>query len=412
MKNESLPGAIVSRARSAPEHVALVDGDRSLTYGELDAEVIRLANVLAAAGVRRGSRVASFLDRSIDAAIATVAIMLAGAACVPLDPALAPDRLADVLARTGCTLAVGDASAHGLPLVDVHAGDDGAAPSLPPLEAEDVAVVLAVAGPVPAEVAVAHGDLLALLGATKGLFDFAAGDRWALFHSMRSDVAIWELAAALTSGGTAVVVPASVARDGAAIDAFVERERIAILHQTPSSFRGVTAAQAKSGRAWPDLRWLLFTGEPIDRLTLRRFRARRAETAPGELPRLVNMYGTTETTILSTFKLLEDAELAGELASPLGFTLAHQEIVLFGETGAPVADGTAGEMWIRGSGVATGYVGDPPAAGGRFVRRATPDGPARFFRTGDLARRRPNGELEYMGRTAPAASDEGATSSS
>jgi non-ribosomal peptide synthetase component F len=108
----------------------------------------------------------------------------------------------------------------------------------------------------------------------------------------------------------------------------------------------------------------------------------------------------TEATIFSTFKLLEEPELAGELASPLGFPLAHQEIVLFDDAGNPAPPGTAGEVWIRGSGVAAGYLGDPELTRERFVRRATPDGPARFFRTGDLARRRPNGEFEYIGRVA------------
>jgi non-ribosomal peptide synthetase component F len=280
--------------------------------------------------------------------------------------------------------------------VDPGARADGPTPALPPLESDDAAYVVAVVGANGPLVSISHGDVLALLGATRNLFAFAGDERWAFFHSLRSDVALWELAACLASGGTGVIVPASVAQDGAAGAELLESARVGVLVVRPSVFRTLAVAQAKGSRAWPALRWVVLTGEPIDRIALRRFRA----TSGGARARFANMYGVTEATIFSTFKLLEEPELAGELASPLGFSLAHQEIVLYDEAGSAVPPGTAGEVWIRGSGVAAGYLGEPELTQERFVRRATPDGPARFFRTGDLARRRPNGEFEYLGRVA------------
>jgi non-ribosomal peptide synthetase component F len=280
--------------------------------------------------------------------------------------------------------------------VDPGAREEGTTPALPPLESDDAAYVVAVGGANGPLVSISHGDVLALLGATRNLFAFAGDERWALFHSLRADVALWELAACLVSGGTGVIVPPSVAQNATMGAEMLESARIGVLTVPPSIFRNLAVAQAKSARAWPALQWVVLTGEPIDRIVLRRFRA----THSGVRPRFANMYGVTEATIFSTFKLLEEPELAGELASPLGFPLAHQEIVLYDEAGSAVPPGTAGEVWIRGSGVAAGYLGEPELTRERFVRRATPDGPARFFRTGDLARRRPNGEFEYLGRVA------------
>jgi amino acid adenylation domain-containing protein len=404
LKTESICGAILARARIDPEARALEDSERALSYAELENEIVRLADVLAGTGVRRGSHVALFLDRSIDAIVATVAIMLAGAACVPIDPNESADRTQRLLTATGCTVCVGrPASADALDasevrFVDPGARADGPTPALPPLESDDAAYVVAVVGANGPLVSIAHGDVLALLGATRNLFAFAGDERWAFFHSLRSDVALWELAACLVSGGTGVIVPPSVSQNATMGAEMLESARIGVLIVPPSIFRNLAVAQAKGSRAWPALQWVVLTGEPIDRTVLRRFRA----THSGARPRFANMYGVTEATIFSTFKLLEEPELAGELASPLGFPLAHQEIVLYDEAGSAVPPGTAGEVWIRGAGVAAGYLGDPELTQERFVRRATPDGPARFFRTGDLARRRPNGELEYLGRVAPA----------
>jgi non-ribosomal peptide synthetase component F len=402
LRSESICGSILARARTDPEARALEDSERALSYAELENEIVRLANVLAGAGVRRGSHVALFLDRSIDATVATIAIMLAGAACVPIDPSESAERIGRVLEATAFAVAVGRPTAPdalvaaGIRFVDPGAAEDGPTPSLPPLESDDAAFVVAAVGPNAPLVSIAHGDVLALLGATRTLFAFAGDERWALFHSLRSDVALWELAACLTSGGTGVIVPPEVAPDAASAAHLLESARIGVLTARPSAFRNLAVAQAKGSRAWSALRWVLLTGEPIDRIALRRFRAANG----GTRPRFANMYGVTEATIFSTFKLLEEPELAGELASPLGFPLAHQEIVLFDDAGNAVPPGTAGEVWIRGSGVAAGYLGDPELTRERFVRRATPDGPARFFRTGDLARRRPNGEFEYIGRVA------------
>jgi amino acid adenylation domain-containing protein len=401
LKTESICGAILARARTDPEARALEDSERALSYGELETEIVRLANVLAGEGVRRGSYVALFLDRSIDAVVAAIAIMLAGAACVPIDPNENPERTQRVLATTGCTACVGrpasaGALGDGLRVVDPGARQDGPTPALPPLESDDAAYVVAVVGANASLVSISHGDVLALLGATRSLFAFGGDERWAFLHSLRSDVALWELAACLASGGTGVIVPPAVAENATMGAEMLESARIGVLIVPPSIFRNLAVAQAKGSRAWPALQWVVLTGEPIDRIVLRRFRA----THSGARPRFANMYGVTEATIFSTFKLLEEPELAGELASPLGFPLAHQEIVLYDEAGSPVPPGTAGEVWIRGAGVAAGYLGEPELTQERFVRRATPDGPARFFRTGDLARRRPNGEFEYLGRVA------------
>jgi nonribosomal peptide synthetase DhbF len=157
----------------------------------------------------------------------------------------------------------------------------------------------------------------------------------------------------------------------------------------PSVFRSLSLAHEQAGAPPLELRYVVFGGESVDLDVIGRFAAR----VPA--PRLINMYGITEITVHATFKQLTPDDLAGPVRSPVGSALPHLAIELRDETGAPVAPGQPGEMWISGAGVAAGYLHRSELTAERFV---TADG-RRYYRSGDLARRLPSGEFEYLGRT-------------
>ncbi|MEU8264344.1 AMP-binding protein [Micromonospora sp. NPDC048999] len=234
-----------------------------------------------------------------------------------------------------------------------------------------------------------HRNVTALLTAALPLFAVDERDRWSLFHSISFDFSVWELWGALASGATCVLVPDDAAASPAALVDFLARERITVLSQVPSVFRSLVLAHEQAGAPPLPLRHVVFGGESVDLGVIGHFAARMPTV------RLVNMYGITETTVHATFRELSPADLTGPVRSPIGMPLPHLSIDLRDEAGARVPDGQPGEMWVGGDGVAAGYLHRPDLTAERFV---TVDG-RRCYRSGDLARRLPDGALEYLGRT-------------
>jgi nonribosomal peptide synthetase DhbF len=163
-----------------------------------------------------------------------------------------------------------------------------------------------------------------------------------------------------------------------------------VLNQVPSVFRALEAAHRQAGHPPLGVRYLIFGGESVDLDVTRRFLDAAAHPAR---PVAVNMYGITETTVHATFKVLSEDDLEGDVRSPIGVPLGHLEIELRAD-GEAVPPGSPGEMWLTGPGVTAGYLNRPELDAERFVTLAG----RRCYRSGDLARRLPNGELEYLGR--------------
>ena len=325
-------------------------------------------------------------------------ILKAGAAYVPLDPAYPEARLRARAADAGLRFAVagtGHALACGLTEEQAVSTAAGEVPVQIKMTTgpDDTAYVIYTSGSTgrPKGCVVTHGNVLGLLRAALPLFDVDHHDRWALFHSTSFDFSVWEIWGALATGGTVVVVPPRAALSPEELLDLLVRERVTVLNQVPSVFRYLDLAFEQAGRPETKLRYVVFGGESVDLGVLREFAAR---FPPERRPALVNMYGITETTVHVTFKLLDEAALAGTARSPIGLPLPHLTVELRDADGQPVPKGRPGEMWISGDGVAAGYLGRPELTAERFVTR----GSRRFYRSGDLARRTADGELEYVGR--------------
>ncbi|HVT15954.1 MAG TPA: non-ribosomal peptide synthase/polyketide synthase [Thermoanaerobaculia bacterium] len=383
------------------------------TYRELDRRANRLARHLHAAGVRPGDRVALALERSAEMVVAIFAALKAGAAYVPLDPASPAERLAFILEDSGASLLVtagepGASLALGpIPVVrlDVErgaierrSGERLAAPD----EAELPAYVIYTSGSTGRSkgVVVSHAGVERLFTATANWFGFGPGDVWTLFHSPAFDFSVWELLGALLHGGRLVVVPYWLSRSPADFLRLLGEERVTVLNQTPSAFRQLLWAEAAGGGgAVPELalRWVILGGEALEPASLAPWFARHGD----ERPRLVNMYGITETTVHVTRREVRTADLGG--GSLIGETIPDLSVHLLDAWLQPVPIGVPGEIHVGGAGLAQGYLGRPDLTAERFVpdpfagSRAGPAG-ARLYRSGDLARRTPRGDLEYLGR--------------
>ncbi|WP_224282082.1 non-ribosomal peptide synthetase, partial [Streptomyces sp. LS1784] len=400
----SLTALFERQVRADPAAVALTDGEAALTYGELNARANRLAHALIDRGVGPERLVALALPRSADLVVAVLAVLKAGAAYVPVDPRYPAARIAYLLRDTRPSLLLTTSGIGELPGAEpvdrllLDALDLGGRPDTDPqvsVEPGHAAYVIHTSGSTgnPKGVVVPHRNVVRLFGTTRALFGFTAEDVWTLFHSYAFDFSVWELWGALLHGGRLVVVDHETSRSPHRFLELLARERVTVLNQTPSAFYQLMQADAEApetGRRLA-LRTVVFGGEALEHARL----ASWFERHPEDAPRLVNMYGITETTVHVTYAALDRS---GTTAGQIGTALPDLRTYVLDDGLRPVAPGVAGELYVAGAGLARGYLNRPGLTAGRFV--ADPFGPAgsRMYRSGDVVRRAADGSLRYVGR--------------
>ncbi len=298
------------------------------------------------------------LDRSVDLVVAILGVLKAGAAYVPLDPASPRERQAFVVEDADIHIVVGSeeiAAVEGLP-----AGD------LEPLgDASSLAYVIYTSGSTgrPKGALITHGNVTRLFDATEGWFGFDERDVWTLFHSYAFDFSVWEIWGALLYGGRLVVVPWEVSRSPERFLDLLVGERVTVLNQTPSAFSQVAQVDTERGGAATDLRLVIFGGEALDPASLEPWFERHGD----ERPRLVNMYGITETTVHVTCRPLSSADARGERRSVIGVPIPDLSLAVLDRNLMPVPIGVPGELVVGGAGLARGYLGRPELTAERFV---------------------------------------------
>ncbi|MFH9267811.1 amino acid adenylation domain-containing protein [Streptomyces sp. NPDC017546] len=400
-------------ARRHPDRTAVSCGNASLTYAELSSRARSLARLLAGRGIGPGSIVALALPRSTDLVAGLLAVSLAGAAYLPMDPDYPADRLAYMLDDARPAALITDAAtagllpAHELPLITVDEaagfpdGPLGQADRTRPLGPDDPAYVIYTSGSTgrPKGVVVTQHNVTRLLTATEHWFSFGPDDVWTLFHSYAFDFSVWELWGALLYGGRVVVVPYATSRDPRAFLRLLADEGVTVLNQTPSAFYQLAAADREAPGRELALRYVVFGGEALELGRLADWYTRHQENAPT----LVNMYGITETTVHVSHLALDRATAAAAVSSAIGVNIPDLRVYVLDDRLQPVPPGVTGEMYVAGEGVALGYLGRPDLTAGRFVAdpfaRLFGESGRRMYRSGDLARRRVDGTLEYFGRS-------------
>jgi len=404
---ETLDGWFGRVAAEAPGRAAASFGGEHLSYAELDARSNRLARHLRALGVGAETLVGLALERSLDLVVAILAILKAGGAYVPLDPAYPPRRLAFMVEDSGLALVVSHSAqqaalaetgtaARRVLLDREQAAIDTQPPEPPEPVAgpENAAYVIYTSGSTgqPKGVVVSHANVARLMRASEELFGFGADDVWTLFHSYAFDFSVWELWGALLYGGRLVVVPFAASRSPELFYQLLADERVTVLNQTPSAFYPLMAEDAARGGAGLALRQVVFGGEALDLPRLRPWLERHGE----ETPRLVNMYGITETTVHVTYRRVRLEDTGAGRGSVIGRPLPDLAVYVLDAAEQPAPAGVAGELHVGGAGLARGYLRRDGLTAERFV--ANPFAEGRLYKTGDLARWLGGGELEYLGR--------------
>lgn len=394
-----------------PDAVAVVSGNLRMSYADLNVRANELARRIVAIGCGPDDIVGLAVERSAALVVAMLAVLKAGAAYLPIDPAYPADRIRLMLSDAAPKLVLLDdrtdlppATGH-VERVDVDTlrralGADNLVDieRVRPLRPDHLAYIIYTSGStgVPKGVQVTHRNLRALFDATDRAFDFGPDDVWTLFHSCAFDFSIWEIWGPLLSGGRIVVVPQEICWSPPEFAQLLSTHGVTVLSQTPSAFYRLMQADAErvvAGGPALGLRTVVFGGEALDASRLQEWFRRYPE---GE-PRTVNMYGITETTVHVTHVHVDLAHsVAG--GSPIGVPLPGLTVHLLGADLRSVPLGMVGELYIGGQQLARGYLGQPGLSSSRFVACPTGTGD-RLYRTGDLARWLPDGGLEFAGRS-------------
>ncbi|MET0396105.1 MAG: amino acid adenylation domain-containing protein [Longimicrobiaceae bacterium] len=378
-----------------PDAVALVFRGESLTYAELDRRAALLARRLSALGVGPESRVAVCLERGPEMVAALLGVLKAGGAYVPVDPAYPAERVAFVLEDAGVVAVVTDGNGSEeyevrTTLHTVGQADGAVAGcSLFPVPCSlSSAYVIYTSGSTgrPKGVVVPHRAVVNFLDSMRARPGLAAGDTLLAVTTLSFDIAGLELFLPLTTGARVALADRETAGDGALLRDALAATGATAMQATPATWRMLLEAGWTGS---PGLK-ALCGGEALPREL-----AERLLPLCGEL---WNLYGPTETTIWSTIERVGADEGPVAIGRPIANTRAY----LLDRALEPVPAGISGELYLGGEGVARGYLSRPELTAERFV--PDPFAPqacrgARAYRTGDLARRRPDGALEYLGRT-------------
>ncbi len=414
-------------ADATPDKVAVVDGERTMTYAELEARSNQVANLLIELGVRRGDRVGIFLRKSMESVIGIYGVMKAGACYVPLDPGAPDARIGYIAGNCGIRHLVtgtekrrswatlrdegADQLAH---LVVLNAADSATLPAVDGMTAwaadavdrqsthrpdpgtvqQDLAYILYTSG----STGTPKGVMLSHL-ACRGFVDWAAEEYAVVADDVVSshaplhfDLSTFDLYAAARAGATLVLVPAKMSVFPVEVAKFIDRHRITVWYSVPSILTMLVEHAELSVGALPSIRVLLFAGEVFPT----KYLSRLMKLMPGVT--FGNLYGPTETNVCTYYNVPEPPD---ETAPPvsIGSAIGNVECFVVDEELAEVEKGSVGELLVRGPTVMRGYWGDPDRTRERLIR--DPRDPVfgdPVYRTGDLVEEMADGNYKFLGR--------------
>ncbi|MBL1082331.1 amino acid adenylation domain-containing protein [Streptomyces actinomycinicus] len=396
----SLLDLVDATAARGGDRIAVVDGTTRLTYDDLMRHTAALADELRTRhGVGRGDRVAVLLPRGASLVVAVLAVLRAGAAYVPVDPAHPEQRISHLLRLSGATLLIGDRPPAGTTLPAVpsdrvlasRTGAEAARGPAPHVRPEDEAVLFFTSGStgLPRPVSIRHDQMCHKAVSSAAQLGIDADVRCALLSALTSDATAYQIFVTLGVGGTLVAMGAPDELDPVTFWERIRTERVSLLNCVPGLLSAMLEALPPT--AGLPLPHLILGGDAVPRGLMARTRGRL------RIGRLVNLYGPCEATVECVSYVCPGDRAAELMSVPIGSPSPGFGVLLVTEWGTLAPVGVPGEIYVAGPGVAAGYLNAPEATAERFVPCPAADA-GHSFRTGDLARWNADGTLEFLGR--------------
>lgn len=401
---------IEATMRHTPDAPAVRADGRTLSYAELDAQSMRVARSLAAAGVRRGDVVAVAVPRSCDLSVALLGVMRAGAAYMPIEADQPAERIAVMIAEARPRLGIVSA-AFGMPLpvvlpmymieqgvlsgtgpsaIDTSASSTAIEPERP--AADTAAYVIFTSGStgIPKGVVVEHAAIVNRLVWMREHYGIGAQDRILQKTPVTFDVSVWELFLPFVAGALLVMAPPSAHRDPAWLSRIIDDDAITVMHFVPSMLAAFLAEHAEgAGRVTSSLRQVFCSGEALPAELRDRFHA----CYDAELH---NLYGPTEAAVDVTWWPASRDDRTDPV--PIGFPVWNTAMYVLDRRLRALPPGVAGDLYIAGAQLARGYLNRPEFTAERFIADPFVSG-TRMYLTGDRAAWRADGALTYLGRS-------------
>lgn len=409
-KYKTLHEAFEASVRQYPNHNALAFGSAVLTYTELNEKANQLANYLIDLGTTKGSPVGICMERSVEVIISILAILKSGGTYVPLDPKNPSERLNLIiedskmkilLTENGLTIDINPENV--LQKINVASDWDTVIATyskenlIHNSQEEEYSYILYTSGSTgrPKGVLNTHANVLRMFTAINHWYEVTPDDIFCLFHTYSFDISVWEIFGSLLYGAKLIVLSHDVSRNPDQLHQLIVDEKVTMLAQTPSAFKQLMnydmSLETPSNFA---LRFINFCGEALEITSLKPWIDRYGD----QCPKLINLYGITETTVYSTYREIVAKDLASH-KSMIGRPFPDVEMFVLNEDLQPVPYGVTGEIYLGGEGIAKHYLNLPELTAERFLNNPFPQTTGkRIYKTGDLGKLYANGDVEFIGR--------------
>ncbi|NIM12056.1 MAG: amino acid adenylation domain-containing protein [Candidatus Aminicenantes bacterium] len=439
-RDKTIHELFAEQAEKTPDGVAVVGhgcmdawmhGNISITFRELNKKSNQLAHLLKEKGIGPDTIVGIMVERSIEMIMGIIGILKAGGAYMPIDPDYPRERIDYMLKDSGARVLL-KCNNNGLDKSEIRISKSETNPNdrnsndqnrIAPcivlnfehlnfefvsnfeirasnFSPSNMAYIIYTSGTTgrPKGCMIEHRSVVRLLVNDRFQFDFGPADVWTMFHSYCFDFSVWEMWGALVYGGRLIIVPQMTARDPRQFLELLKKQQVTVLNQTPGAFYHLSDEALTDAGHLSNLRYVIFGGEALAPARLKEWKVRFPQT------RLINMYGITETTVHVTFKEITHREVRLNECN-IGRPIPTLSIYIMDKYLRLQPLGAAGELCVGGEGVARGYLNRPELTGERFFsisyksyRSYRTYNSKKIYKTGDLARWLPDGELEYLGR--------------
>ena len=390
-EGKSIVDLFLEQVKKTPKHIAVAFEDKTITYQELNRLSTQFANYIADShDVKVNDLVGVMLERSEWVIVTAIGILKAGAAYVPIEPDYPEKRKNYIIEDSACKITIdSDFINQFIKEIDSLSPILNDAIKILP---ESLCYVIYTSGTTgnPKGVMIEHRNVVSLLFTGKYRYHFNETDVWCMFHSFCFDVSVWEMYGSLLFGGKLIVISKETTKDPFVFLSFLSTEGITILNQTPSAFINLIDSTQYLNKVNLNIRYIVFAGEALYPKYLKKWHEQYPDI------KFINMYGITEITVHATFKEIKKQEIESN-QSNVGTCINTLSAYILDEHKNPQPVGVVGELYIAGEGVARGYLNRLELTKERFLPNIFKEGDI-MYRSGDLAKWLPNGEIEFIGR--------------